>query len=56
MPSKSQKQHKLMAMAAHDSKFAKEHGIDQSVAREFLAADKGKKISRLPVKVKGKKK
>ncbi len=40
MPSKSWKQHKLMEKAAHDAKFAKEHGVDQDVAKEFIEADK----------------
>ena len=40
MPSKTQKQHNLFAAAAHDKAFAKEHDIGQSVAKEFLEADK----------------
>lgn len=43
MPSKSKKQRKFMAAAAHNPKFAKEAGIPQSVAKEFHAADKAKK-------------
>jgi hypothetical protein len=39
MPSKSKKQARLMAAAAHDPKFAKEVGIPQSVAKEFNKAD-----------------
>jgi hypothetical protein len=45
MPSKSEKQHKFMEIAAHDKEFADAHGIDQKVAREFIEADKKKKES-----------
>lgn len=48
MPSKSEKQKKFMAAAAHNPKFAKEAGIKQEVAKEFNAADQAKK----PVKSK----
>lgn len=41
MPSKSAKQAKLMAAAAHNPKFAKKVGIPQKVAKEFNRADKG---------------
>lgn len=41
MPSKSPKQARLMAAAAHDPKFAKRVGVPVSVAREFNQADKG---------------
>lgn len=41
MPSKSAKQARFMAAAAHDPGFAKRAGIPQSVAREFNQADKG---------------
>ncbi len=40
MPSSSHKQHNFMTIAAHDKAFAKEHDIGQSVAKEFLEADK----------------
>lgn len=45
MPSKSAKQKRFMAAAAHDKGFAKRAGIKQSVAKEFNRADskKGKK-------------
>ena len=39
MPSKSVKQARLMAAAAHDPKFAKKVGIPVSVAKEFNQAD-----------------
>jgi hypothetical protein len=41
MPSKSKKQARMMAAAAHDPKFAKKVGVPASVAREFNQADKG---------------
>lgn len=50
MPSKTQRQHNLMAMAANDAAFAKRKGIPQEVAREFLKADKGKKFPRKSMK------
>jgi len=46
MPSKSKKQARFMAAAAHDKKFAKKAGISQKVAREFHNADKRKKRSK----------
>jgi hypothetical protein len=46
MPSKSKKQAKLMAAAAHDRSFASKVGVKQSVAREFNQADKGTGILR----------
>lgn len=39
MPSKSAKQRRFMAAAAHNPKFAKEAGIDQDVAKDFNRAD-----------------
>ena len=44
MPSKSSKQHNLMAMVAHDPKAAKRLGIPQSVGRDYVEADKGRKF------------
>ena len=44
MPSKSAKQARLMAAAAHNPAFAKKVGIPVSVAKEFNQADKGKKF------------
>jgi len=41
--SKSPKQARTMAAAAHDPEFAKKVGIKQSVAKEFNKADKGTK-------------
>ncbi len=44
MPSKSKAQHNLMAMVAHDPKAAKRLGIPQSVGRDYVKADKGRKF------------
>jgi len=44
MPSVSQKQHNLMAMVANDPAAAKRVGVPQSVGKEFMSADKGKKF------------
>ena len=44
MPSISKPQHNLMAMVAHDPAAAKRLGIPQSVGKEFVKADKGKKF------------
>ena len=46
MPSKSLSQHNLMAMVANDPKAAKRTGVKQSVGKDFLAADKGKKFAK----------
>ena len=54
MPSKSKKQAKLMAAAAHNKAFAKKVGISQEVAKEFNQADKG--TSRLKGRRSGRKK
>lgn len=42
MPSKTAKQKRTMAAAAHDPKFAKKVGIPVKVAKEFNRADKRK--------------
>lgn len=42
MPSKSPKQKRTMAAAAHNPAFAKKMGIPQKVAKEFNKADKAK--------------
>ena len=41
MPSKSAKQARLMAAAAHNPAFAKKVGISQKVAKDLNSADKG---------------
>jgi hypothetical protein len=43
MPSKSPKQKRTMAAAAHSKSFAKKVGIPQKVAKEFNKADAKKK-------------
>lgn len=45
MPSKSKAQHNFMAMVANDPKAAKRVGVPQSVGREFMKHDKGKKYA-----------
>ena len=42
MPSRSAKQHRFMAMIAHDPAAAKRLGVPQSVGKDFVEADKGK--------------
>ena len=42
MPSKSKKQHNLMAAVANNPKFAKKVGIPQSVGGDYVKADKAK--------------
>jgi len=44
MPSKSGKQHRLMALVANDPKASKRIGIPQKVGKEFMKADKGRKF------------
>lgn len=46
MPSKSKAQHNLMAMVAHDPKAAKRLGIPQSVGKDYVTADKGRKFNK----------
>jgi hypothetical protein len=41
MPSKSPRQARTMRAAAHDPKFAKRMGIPQSVAEDYVDADRG---------------
>jgi hypothetical protein len=52
MPSKTPKQKRTMAAAAHDEGFAKRVGIPQSVAKDFNKADKR---TPKPVTTKGRK-
>ncbi len=44
MPSKTARQARLMAAAAHDPAFAKKVGVPMKVAKEFNKADKGGKL------------
>ncbi len=45
VPSKSKKQHNLMAAVANNPAFARKTGIPKSVGEEFMKADKSKKFS-----------
>lgn len=44
MPSKTKKQARTMAAAAHSPAFAKKVGIPQKVAKEFNRADIGRYV------------
>jgi hypothetical protein len=46
MPSTSKKQHNFMAAIANSPSFAKKVGIPQTVGKDFVTADKGKKFSK----------
>lgn len=46
MPSVSKKQHNLMAMVAHDPAASKRLGIPQSVGKDFVKADTGRKFAK----------
>lgn len=48
MPSQSQAQHRMMEAAAHNPSTAAKLGISPKVAKEFVAADKGRDIGKLP--------
>jgi len=50
MPSVSAKQARFMQAVAHDSGFAKQVGVPQSVGREFAQADRRTKAHRAAVK------
>jgi len=45
MPSKTKAQHNLMAMVANDPAASKRLGIPQTVGKEFMQADKGRKFN-----------
>lgn len=49
MPSKSAKQARTMAAAAHNPAFAEKTGIPMSVAKEFNRADAKKHKKRMPL-------
>jgi len=44
VPSKSKKQHNLMAAVANNPDFAKKVGIPQSVGKDYVKADEGRKF------------
>lgn len=46
MPSSTKKQHNFMAAIANNPAFAKKAGVPQSVGKDFLQADKGRKFSK----------
>ena len=46
MPSKSPRQHRYMAMLAHDPDKARAEGVSQGTARDFMRADKGRKFGK----------
>lgn len=48
MPSKTPKQARLMAAAAHNPKFARKVGVSQKVAKDFNRADAGTGILKKP--------
>jgi len=48
MPSASKAQHNFMEAVAHSPAFAKKSGVAQSVGQDFVAADKGRDIAKLP--------
>jgi len=50
MPSSSAKQHRFMAMVANDPAAAKRVGVPQSVGKEFVQADKGRKFKESEMK------
>jgi hypothetical protein len=54
MPSKTKKQARLMAAAAHNPEIAKKVGVKQSVAKEFNESDAGTGILKGKKKNKGK--
>jgi len=54
MPSKTTKQHNLMEMVAHGGKPRSGKGPSVAVAKEFVAADKGRKFAKKASKRKGK--
>lgn len=56
MPSESRQQQKLMHAAAKSPTVAKKTGVPQSVAKEFVAADKARGPAKLPAKVPARKK
>jgi len=43
MPAKSEAQRRLMQAAAHNLGIAKQTGVSQKVAREYVEADKAKR-------------
>jgi hypothetical protein len=48
MPSKSKAEHNLMEAAKHSKEVRERTGISKKVADEFVKADKGKNVKKLP--------
>lgn len=48
MPSESQAQARFMQAVKHSPAFGKKVGVPQKVGRDFVAADKGRAIKKLP--------
>jgi len=46
MPSTSAKQARFMQAVAHNPEFAKQAGVPQSVGKDFVEADKRKKLAK----------
>ena len=46
MPSTSAKQHRFMEAVAHNPEFANQAGVPQSVGKDFVEADKRKKLAK----------
>lgn len=47
MPSSSQKQHRFMEAVAHNPEFAKKAGVPQLVGKDFVEADKRKRMAKM---------
>lgn len=56
MPSKSKAQNRLMHAVANKPKLGKRLGVPVKVAKEFVKADAGRHIKKLPLHVKKAKK
>ena len=52
MPSRSLKEHRMWEWAKHNPEQARREGLNPAVARDFVAADTGRDLSKLPEKVK----
>lgn len=56
MPSKSRKQNRMMHAVANNPKLGQRLGVPRKVAKEYVKADEGRKIKKLPLHVKKSKK
>ena len=54
MPSRSMKEHRFWEWVDHNPEAARKKGVKPAVAREFVEADKGRDLSKLPMRVKPK--